>query len=464
MKGNNPTFVWASAATLGMVLVVVAFVKADAPSAQQYERLFSAADIDKDGFVTRDEFKTTFSKWFANADTVESGSVTRQQLVMAVNEELRQPVAAGEPSTARNETRKLRNFAKMLAALPASAPAEPARARKVLVLCRARGFVHPSISLAAKTIKAIGVKTGAWSTTITYAAADINTENLQQYDAIFLDNTTGAFLDDPDNPVTTASRRAALLAFVRGGKGLAAIHAASDSYHAADGALMAPDRSFGGRFVALIASGDKKANRTLCGSDLNALAEVWYDKLDPYRAGKVNEADFVTRLEPLMPPPPAGTNTVPQGPDDQIGTWPDFNNMIAGFFKFHWITPQAITVKIDDPASPLTVMFHGQEFVIHDETYTMSVHSSWSRSNVHVLTSIDYAKMSDEDKAKEEYPRADHDYGLSWIRREGQGRVFYEAHGHDESVYANTPMLEHILAGIQYAIGDLKADDSPSSK
>ena len=26
------------------------------------------------------------------------------------------------------------------------------------------------------------------------------------------------------------------------------------------------------------------------------------------------------------------------------------------------------------------------------------------------------------------------------------------------------PMLEHLLAGIQYALGDLKADDSPSTK
>jgi len=332
------------------------------------------------------------------------------------------------------------------------------------VLCRARGFVHPSISLAAKTIEAMGAKTGAWSTTITYAAADINTANLRQYDAIFLDNTTGAFLDDPNNPVTTADRRAALLAFVRGGKGLAAIHAASDSYHAADPALAAPDRSFGGQFVALITAGDKNKDRKLCGADWTALADAWYDKLDPYKAGKVNQADFTTRFEALMPAPAAGAKTVPQGPDDQIGTWPDFNNMIGGFFKFHWVLPQAITVKIDDPASPLTSMFHGREFAIHDETYTMSVHSSWSRRDVHVLTSIDYAKMSDEDKAREEYPRPDHDYGLSWIRREGQGRVFYEAHGHDANVYANKPMLQHILAGIQYAIGDLKADDSPSSK
>jgi len=27
-----------------------------------------------------------------------------------------------------------------------------------------------------------------------------------------------------------------------------------------------------------------------------------------------------------------------------------------------------------------------------------------------------------------------------------------------------TPMLEHVLAGIQYALGDLKADDAASAK
>jgi len=88
---------------------------------------------------------------------------------------------------------------------------------------------------------------------------------------------------------------------------------------------------------------------------------------------------------------------------------------------------------------------------------------SRSRKNVHVVTSIDYAKMSDEDKAEEGNPRADHDYGLSWIRRDGQGRVFYQAIGHSERNYAVTPLLEHLLAGMQYVIGDLKADDSTTS-
>jgi type 1 glutamine amidotransferase len=143
--------------------------------------------------------------------------------------------------------------------------------------------------------------------------------------------------------------------------------------------------------------------------------------------------------------------------------WPEFNTLIGGYFKFHWPDPQLIYVKIDDPNSPLTAMFHGKEFEIHDETYTFE-QESFSRRNVHVLTSIDYDKMSAEDKAKEARPRSDADYALSYIRREGKGRVFYEGHGHSDRVYAMTPMLEHLRAGIQYALGDLKADDSPSAK
>jgi uncharacterized protein len=275
---------------------------------------------------------------------------------------------------------------RMTAALPDKAPARPQKPRQVLILGRAAGYVHSSIPLAAKTIEAMGAKTGAWTATTTYDAADINTANLAQYDAIFLASTTGCFLDDANDAAATAARRAAFMAFVRGGKGIAGIHAAGDSYHGAQ-----------------------------CAQPMASAGE------------------------PL---------------------WPEFNRMIGGYFKFHWNNPQLITVKIDDPKSPLTAMFHGQEFEIHDETYVFA-NDSFSRSNVHVLTSVNYDKMSAEDKAKEKAPRPDHDYALSWIRAEGKGRVFYEAHGHDESIYAMRPMLEHLLAGMQYALGDLKADDKP---
>jgi uncharacterized protein len=150
------------------------------------------------------------------------------------------------------------------------------------------------------------------------------------------------------------------------------------------------------------------------------------------------------------------------GRDTQMGTWPDFNKMIGGFFKFHF-GDQLITLKVDDPASPLTSMFKGQPFQFSGEIYTFAM-DTWSRENMHVLTSIDYAKMSDADKAKENFPRSDHDYGLTWIRKDGNGRVFYFAFGNEERVFFVKPLNEQLLAGLQYALGDLQADDSPSVK
>ncbi len=301
------------------------------------------------------------------------------------------PYSGARPQSIKDgvqiQTAQREDLVAMEDGIPTKAPATPKQPRKVLALCKAAGYVHSSIPLAAATVKAMGEKTGAYTTTITYDSADITDQNLAGYDAIVLDSTTMNFLDDPNDAPTTAARRKALLDFVRGGKGLVGLHAAADTYHSP---------------------------------------------------------------EPFTNGPPTGT-------------WPAFNTMVGGFFKFHWIYPQLLTVKLDDPKSPLTAMFNGQEFQIHDETYTL-VQDSFSRRNVHVLTSVDYSKMSAEDKAKEKFPRTDGDYALSWIRHEGKGRVFMEVLGHSEHIYANTPMMEHVLAGIQYALGDLPANDTPSAK
>jgi type 1 glutamine amidotransferase len=110
-------------------------------------------------------------------------------------------------------------------------------------------------------------------------------------------------------------------------------------------------------------------------------------------------------------------------------------------------------------------MFEGKGFEVVDETYTFA-QDSFSRENVHMLTSVDYDKMPQATKDQEPAgpARNDGDYALSYIRREGKGRVFYEASGHDESIYAMKNMSQHYLALMQYAMGDLKADDSPSVK
>jgi type 1 glutamine amidotransferase len=437
------------------------------PAAQ----IFTAVDGDKDGSLTRAELKSAFDSWFTAADTKKSGAATEAQLEKALEGPL--PIAAivNAFDTWGNSiplTPAQSEVDAMMAALPAAAAAKPAKTRKVLVFAHTGpgGWVHGSIPLTAKTVEALGNKGGLWSTTVSYSLSDITAANLKQYDAIFLDSTTACFLDDADAKAT-AARRDAFLKFVRGGKGVAGIHAASDSYHwdctAASQAAVTTPRPDAAHVLAaqFVAQGDSNHDGKVTRQELGSLADSWYDKLDTGKSGKISQSDFAARLTPAVLPTPQRAQQ--PASDSAIQQWPEINKLIGGFFKFHWPDPQLITVKIDDPKSPLTAMFHGQEFEIHDETYTFN-QDSFSRTNVHVLTSIDYDKMSDADKKKESHPRTDRDYALSYIRREGKGRVFYEGHGHSARVYAMTPMLEHIRAGIQYALGDLKADDSPSVK
>ena len=73
--------------------------------------------------------------------------------------------------------------------------------------------------------------------------------------------------------------------------------------------------------------------------------------------------------------------------------------------------------------------------MIVDETYTFG-RDTYSRENV--SRAHQHRLREDERRGQGEgaEPAPDGDYALSWIRREGKGRVFYEAHGHNEKIYA----------------------------
>jgi type 1 glutamine amidotransferase len=473
--------------------------------------VFTAADTNKDGVVTRAELMAAIEKWYMDADSAKAGSITPDQLAAVLAAAFPAPQAGGGrgagPACGGNSPTKTpcpEHVAAMMAALPAAAPAKPGKPRKILALGNAQGFVHSSIPLASATVEAMGNKLKTWTTTITYNPADINTENLKQYDAVFLSSTTGCFLDAvPGQPVPSKAeieaRRAALLAFVRSGKGLAGIHAATDSYHGtcpsdqpADGARGGRGGRAGGAGAAaftpggqlgaqIVTAADKNTDQKLTLVELDAMANAWYDTMDTDKSGRIAQADFPAKFASLTPAAAGGGRAGGRGAGvgaaqappvargsvklPAEGSWPEFNKMIGGYFKFHWVNGTHIPVKIDDPKSPLNKVFAGKGYEIVDETYTFA-QDSFSRQNVHVLTSVDYDKMPQATKDMEPAgtARTDGDYALSYIRREGQGRVFYEANGHDEKIYAMPNILEHVLAGIQYALGDLKADDSPSVK
>jgi type 1 glutamine amidotransferase len=432
--------------------------------------LFTAVDADKDGAVTRPEMHATFNSWFAaRGRAAQPGPLAQADIAAALSGAL---PAAGRRTPTDADVQE------MLKVLPSTAPARPARARRVLVLTHSPGFTHSSIPLAARAFEELGRRTGAWSTDVRDDPNVVTTENLKQYDAIVLDSTVGAFLDEAGDQAATDARRAALLAFVRGGKGLVGLHGAADTYHS--GAANTPfTRSSTQLAAALVTQGDRDADQRLSAAELRAVIDAWFDQLDTAKAGRVTSAEFAERFGAIMPSGGRGGGREGRGGGGNRGadapapargsapsgaTWPEFNRLMGGIFKSHpW---QQVAIKIDDPASPLTTMFKSRAFDFQDEIYTF-YQDSWSRTTARVLMSIDYAKMSDEDKAREANAsaRTDGDYGLSWIRREGSGRVFYLALGHrEDGIYRSPEMMQHLLAGVQYAIGDLKADDTPGRK
>ena len=183
--------------------------------------LFAGLDGNKDGALSRDEAQAGAAQWFTAWKPADADALSSESVIFGLSRVLPAsgPQCGGRSANPRTPCPA--DVDAMVAALPATAPARPKSPRKVLVIARAAGYAHSSIPLAARTVEELGKKTGAWSTTITYDAADVTEQNLKSYDAIFLASTTGHFLDDPNDAAATAARRKALLDFVRGGKGLA---------------------------------------------------------------------------------------------------------------------------------------------------------------------------------------------------------------------------------------------------
>ncbi|MGA2255317.1 MAG: ThuA domain-containing protein [Thermoguttaceae bacterium] len=269
------------------------------------------------------------------------------------------------PATSRADV-SADELKKIEAALPSKAPAKPSKPRKILVFDRTEGFHHDSIPVGDKAFELMGEKTGAYTVAVAHDMDVFTPENLAQYDAVLFENTTQLKFDDP-------KQRAALLDFVKGGKGFIGIHAATDNFP----------------------------------------------------------------------------------------TWPEAVEMIGGQFNGHpWGAGGVWSMKVDDPKHVLNKSFGGKGFTLRDEIY--QIKGPYSRDTHRVLLSLDMSK--DRNKVSPNCGREDGDNPIAWIKRFGDGRVFYCSLGHNKEIYWNKAVLKHYLAGIQWALGDLKADETPSAK
>lgn len=267
--------------------------------------------------------------------------------------------------------------ARIDAAVPRKAQAEPKRPRRLLVTNLSmrdgkpvRGSSAATIPLGNYALQQMGKMTGAYEAVFSDDAEMFRPANIGQFDAICFNNTLGVLFDDPE-------LRASLLGFVEGGRGFVGIHDAIATF-------------------------------------------VQYPKYDQ---------------------------------------WPEFGRMLGGTENGgHPWNGELMTMRVEDPASPINAAFEGKGFQIADQAFQLQ--EPVLRDRLHVLLRIDAGKSSPPRRvlpARQE----DLDFPMSWIRRHGKGRVFYSGLGHGADVFSNPRMLQHLLAGIQYALGDLAADDSP---
>lgn len=145
---------------------------------------------------------------------------------------------------------------------------------------------------------------------------------------------------------------------------------------------------------------------------------------------------------------------------DNFGAHPQCCALVGGQFNGHpWGAGGTWAFKLDDPGHTLNKAFAEKGFWHHDEIYQYKPESYQGPEVLRLLVSLDMSKEAVSGRIKDG-PR---EVPVSWVRRAGKGRVFYTNFGHREDTFWNPVILQHMCDGIQYALGDLEADDVPTA-
>ena len=290
-------------------------------------------------------------------------------------------------SFAQTNERKLwvpteNDLEKMLSAIPQHPSVQPVEKRTVLVFSISWGYVHQVIPFGKKAFELLGQKTGAYDVVVSDDVSLFEPQNLKKFDAVIFNNTNNEiFLPEDFDSLSVKEKQKAekydqilkksFVDFLKGGKGLAVIHAGVASFR----------------------------------------------------------------------------------------KWEEFGEIIGARFDNHpWNSGSTVTLKVEEPDHPLLQAFKSKPFKVTDEIY--QVKAPYSRDRLRILLSIDTSRTNMNVK---NIHRKDGDFAMSWIKTYGKGRVFYCALGHEKHIFYDALILQHLLDGIQFVLGDLKCDAAPSS-
>lgn len=134
--------------------------------------------------------------------------------------------------------------------------------------------------------------------------------------------------------------------------------------------------------------------------------------------------------------------------------WPEYGEMIGGYFDDHpWLIFNA-PVLVEDPDFPAMKGFP-KAFTSREEIY--QVRNS-SRDRVRVLARLDPSKL---DLDNPRVHRKDKDFAVAWARDYGKGRVFYSSFGHTPESWDDPAMQKMWLEAIKWSMGMTPGDAAP---
>jgi type 1 glutamine amidotransferase len=134
--------------------------------------------------------------------------------------------------------------------------------------------------------------------------------------------------------------------------------------------------------------------------------------------------------------------------------WPEYGEMLGGWFDEHPWNTFAAPVVVEDPGFP-GMSAWPRAFTLTDEIYQFK---AFSRANTRVLMRLDAGKL---DLANPRVHRADRDFAVAWAKMYGQGRVFYTTLGHVEANWDKPEMQALITEAIKWSLRLVDADVTP---
>jgi uncharacterized protein len=127
--------------------------------------------------------------------------------------------------------------------------------------------------------------------------------------------------------------------------------------------------------------------------------------------------------------------------------WPEYGEMIGGWFDQHpWSTFNA-PIILEDPNFPAVKHFP-HAFTKRDEIYQAK---EWSRDKVNVLLSLDPSKLNYDNNPR--VHRTDHDFAVAWSKMYGKGRVFYSTLGHTKEAWDDPDITKMYFEAIKWVLG-----------